>query len=144
MLIRPFPIMGFLGRRFALATLMCLLAGPSFGGVSFSLLEQLSNYGQGRPTAIDNAGQIAGLQFDADLPFSGGVSDRYITNPGTLTYQAATWDPNRGLVVLGLTTTGFFPPTALSIDDAGHALTMLLGLAILGAAIYRTGDLHRI
>lgn len=60
--------------RGLLPTLAALaLAAPALAGPSFSLLEQLSPYGQSRPVAINSTGQIAGLQFDLDLPYTAVV-----------------------------------------------------------------------
>lgn len=70
MRIRPFSFESLLGRGLASALTVLSLITPALASPSLTLLEQLSPYGQSRPVAINNAGQIAGLQFDLDLPYT--------------------------------------------------------------------------
>ncbi|HWV19161.1 MAG TPA: PEP-CTERM sorting domain-containing protein [Rhodocyclaceae bacterium] len=70
MRIRPLSFGSLLGRGLALTLAIWSLTNPALAAPSLTLLEQLAPYGQSRPFAINNAGQIAGLQFDLDLPYT--------------------------------------------------------------------------
>jgi len=70
MRIRPSSFGSLLGRGLALTLTVWSLTYPALAAPSLTLLEQLAPYGQSRPFAINNAGQIAGLQFDLDLPYT--------------------------------------------------------------------------
>jgi probable HAF family extracellular repeat protein len=70
MRFHPFSIARLAGRQLAPALVALSLSAQVCAGPALTLLEQRSPYGQSRPVAINNAGQIAGLQFDIDLPYS--------------------------------------------------------------------------
>lgn len=108
--IEPFPLPGFLGRGLASALAVLSLTTPAFAAPSLTLLEQLPQYGQSAPRAINNAGQIVGAQFDLDLPSSTVIwqGSRIATNisaslnppPGTIRHFSAE-DINDSGVVAG-------------------------------------------